>query len=64
MSKPVNQKPDKEAAERALKYFRQEIRYLEAAPAINGREMTDEWREQLEYCKLAVEAIEKWRDET
>lgn len=59
----INQNPDN-AAERALKYFKREIFLLRSAPNVNGCAMTDEWWEQLEYCELAVKAIEKWRNET
>lgn len=43
--------------ERAIKYFEDEIRFCERAPAINGCEMTDDWLLTLEASKLAVEAL-------
>ena len=45
--------------EKAIKFFNEEIRRLEIAPKINGCKMTDEWKEQLEFCKTAKSAIEK-----
>lgn len=44
---------------KAIKFFEEEIARLENAPKINGCEMTDEWKEQLEFCKTAKSAIEK-----
>lgn len=44
---------------KAIKFFEEEITRLENAPKINGCEMTDEWKEQLEICKTAKSAIEK-----
>jgi hypothetical protein len=53
--------PDKKGITRqqAIKYFEDEILMLENAPNLNGCEMTDEWREQLEICKMAKQALEK-----
>lgn len=45
--------------EKAIKFFDEEIVRLERAPIINGCEMTDDWKEQLEICKLAKSALEK-----
>lgn len=45
--------------EKAIKFFDEEIERLERAPIINGCEMTDDWKEQLEICKLAKSALEK-----
>lgn len=46
-------------AQKAIKFFDEEITRLNNAPNLNGCEMTDEWREQLEICKLAKAALEK-----
>lgn len=53
--------PDKKGItpQQAIKYFENEILMLENAPNFNGCEMTDEWREQLEICKMAKQALEK-----
>lgn len=53
--------PDKKGItpQQAIKYFEDEVLMLENAPSLNGCEMTDEWREQLEICKMAKQAIEK-----
>ena len=53
--------PDKKGItpQQAIKYFEDEVLMLENAPNLNGCEMTDEWREQLEICKMAKQAIEK-----
>lgn len=53
--------PDKKGItpQQAIKYFEDEIFMLENAPNLNGCEMTDEWREQLEICKMAKQALEK-----
>lgn len=53
--------PDKGrmTAQQAIKYFEDEILMLENAPNLNGCEMTNEWREQIEICKMAKSAIEK-----
>lgn len=45
--------------EKAIKFFDDEILMLNNAPELNGCEMTDEWKEQLEICKMAKSAIEK-----
>lgn len=45
--------------EKAIKFFDEEIERLERVPIINGCEMTDDWKEQLEICKLAKSALEK-----
>ena len=45
--------------EKAIKFLDEEIVRLEGAPIINGCEMTDDWKEQLEICKLAKSALEK-----
>ena len=53
--------PDKKGItpQQAIKHFEDEVLMLENAPNLNGCEMTDEWREQLEICKMAKQAIEK-----
>ena len=48
--------------DRAIKYFEDEIRYCERAPALNGCEMTDDWMLTLEVSKLAVEALREKRE--
>ncbi len=45
--------------EKAIKFLDEEIVRLEGAPIINGCEMTGDWREHLEICKLAKAALEK-----
>lgn len=44
---------------KAIKFFEEEITRLKNAPKINGCEMTEEWAEQIEICKIAKSAIEK-----
>ena len=44
---------------KAIKFFKDEIRRLELAPEINGCEMTEEWKEQMEICETAKSALEK-----
>ena len=46
-------------SEKAIKFFDDEILMLNNAPELNGCEMTEEWKEQLEICKMAKSAIEK-----
>lgn len=41
------------------RFFEQEIRSLELAPKINGCEMTKDWKEQIEICKMSISALEK-----
>lgn len=41
------------------RFFEQEIRSLELAPKINGCEMTEDWKEQIEICKMSISALEK-----
>ena len=43
--------------ETAIKYFENEIRFCERAPALNGCEMTGDWMLTMEASKLAVEAL-------
>ena len=45
--------------EQAIKYFEDEIRFCERAPAINGCQMTGDWILTLEASKLAVEALKE-----
>lgn len=45
--------------EKAIKFFDDEILMLNNAPKLNGCEMTEEWKEQLEICEMAKSAIEK-----
>ena len=45
--------------QKAIKFFDEEIARLNHAPELNGCEMTDEWKEQLEICGLAKSALEK-----
>lgn len=49
--------------ERAMEFFKDEIRRLELAPDINGCEMTDDWREQMSVCKTALIALERYAKE-
>lgn len=49
--------------EKAVQFFKDEIRRLELAPKINGCEMTDDWREQMSVCKTALTALEKYAGE-
>lgn len=44
---------------KAKRFFEQEIRSLELAPKINGCEMTEDWKEQIEICKMSISALEK-----
>ncbi len=50
---------NKMTPQQAIKYFEDEILMLENAPNLNGCEMRREWREQLEICKMAKQALEK-----
>lgn len=43
--------------ERAIKYFEDEIRYCENAPALNGCEMTYDWMLTLEASRAALAAL-------
>lgn len=49
--------------DKAIKFFKDEIRSLELAPKINGCEMKDEWREQMSICKTALLALERYKKE-
>ena len=46
-----------ERKQKAIKWFQQEIRSLELAPKLNGCEMTDEWKEEIEIFRTALEAL-------
>lgn len=48
--------------ERAIKYFEDEIRFCENAPALNGCEMTEDWMLTLEVSKLAVAALKEQQE--
>lgn len=48
--------------ERAIKYFEDEIRSCENAPALNGCEMTEDWLLTLDACKLAVAALKEQQE--
>lgn len=43
----------------AIKFAENEIKSLELAPKINGCEMTEWWKEQIEIWKTAISALEK-----
>jgi hypothetical protein len=43
----------------AIEFFKNEIVMLKYAPEINGCEMTEEWKRQLEIYKLAISALEE-----
>lgn len=43
--------------EKAIKYFKDEIRYCENAPALNGCEMTSDWMLTLEASRAALAAL-------
>lgn len=45
--------------DKAIKFFENEIRSLELAPELNGCEMTEEWKEQMEIFKTSKSALEK-----
>lgn len=50
--------------ERALKFFRNEVKSLLIAPSLNGCEMTEEWAEMLAVFNFAIDAINQtisWR---
>ena len=49
--------------EKAIEWFKREIQYIKAAPALNGCKMTEEWKEQLEVCETALEALKDRRRE-
>ena len=44
---------------KAIKFAEGEIKSLELAPKINGCEMTEWWKEQIEVWKTAISALEK-----
>ena len=44
---------------KAIKFAKSEIKSLELAPKINGCEMTEWWKEQIEIWKTAISALEK-----
>lgn len=44
---------------KAIKLAKSEIKSLELAPKINGCEMTEWWKEQIEIWKTAISALEK-----
>lgn len=43
--------------DKAIKYLEQEIRYLKAAPYINGCDMQPYWQEQIDVFSTALEAL-------
>jgi hypothetical protein len=45
--------------QKAIKFAESEIKSLELAPKINGCEMTELWKEQIEVWKTAISALEK-----
>jgi len=49
--------------EKAIVFFREEVKRYENAPAVNGHEMTPEWAEEMSICKTAIEALEEMRNE-
>ena len=49
--------------EKAIVFFREEVKRYESAPAINGHEMTPEWAEEISICKTAIDALEGMKNE-
>ena len=49
--------------EKAIVFFREEVKRYESAPFINGHEMTPEWAEEISICKTAIEALEEMKNE-
>ena len=45
--------------EKAIKFFKEEIVRCKNAPKLNGCEMTEEWKETIEICETAIEALER-----
>ena len=45
--------------QKVIKFAENEIKSLELAPEINGCEMTEWWKEQIEVWKTAISALEK-----
>ena len=45
--------------QKAIKFAEGEIKSLELAPKINGCEMTEWWKEQIEVWKTAISALDK-----
>ena len=45
--------------QKAIKFAENEIKSLELAPEINGCEMTEEWKEQIEVWETSISALEK-----
>lgn len=45
--------------QKAIKFAESEIKSLELAPKINGCEMTEWWKEQIEVWETAISALEK-----
>ena len=45
--------------QKAIKFAEGEIKSLELAPKINGCEMTEWWKEQIEVWKTAISALKK-----
>lgn len=47
---------------KAIDYFKQEIRFCKEAPVLNGCQMTDDWTLMMEVSKLAVKALEAMQE--
>lgn len=45
--------------QKAIKFAECETKSLELAPEINGCEMTEVWKEQIQIWKTAISALEK-----
>lgn len=45
--------------QKAIKFAESEIKSLELAPKINGCEMTEWWKEQIEVWETAISALKK-----
>ena len=50
--------------DKALNFFKDEIRRIELAATLNGCEMTEEWKDMISIYKTAVVALEKYAKET
>lgn len=49
--------------DKALNFFKDEIRRCELAPTLNGCETTEEWKQLLSIYKIALIALEKYQKE-
>lgn len=53
---------DNDGIDKAIKYFKDEIRNCRMAPKINGCEMQEDWQKTIDACEMAIAALREKKE--